>query len=220
PGDLADTKQLLTSSGLGGIADWRIAEDEGTWDTATYGSVDDYMDTVFGAAIEHSSLRFATLSDSACRSEWVIGATPEGSVCSGQVAGDVWEPLLEYGRRMGTRYAVTEVRAATPEVTGSQWSIEVDMVNLADGRDFSDRQIEFGFLDRSNREPLDTLVLTPDPPLTQWTPGQTVTLLVDVPTAGLNAEDPAAYSLYVRILDERAFGGGIELAHDDRDDSG
>ena len=220
PGDLADSKVLLGAGGLGGIADWRLAEADGTWDSAALGSVDGYMDLVFESSLAHSSLRFATLSDRACHSEWVTAAAPVGSPCGTQSVGDVWAPLLDYGRRMGTRYAVTEVRAPSRDVSGSVWAIEIDITNLGDGRAVVDREIEVGFLDRSDREPLDLVTFEPQPPTSAWTPGQTTTLLVELPTADLYSADPAAYSLYLRMKDERAFGGGIELAHDDRDESG
>jgi hypothetical protein len=220
PGELAGSKALLGAGGLGGIADWRMAERDGGWDEGAFGPVDEYLGSVLDAALAHSGLRFVSLGGSACRSEWVTADVLASTPCATQTPGDLWAPIEEFGRRLGTRYAVLEVRAPSQEPSGSAWPVEIDVANLGDGRDFDDRVIEVGFQDLGSGEPLDTVTLEPDPPTSQWTPGSTSTLLVDLPLAALNSADPDAFALTIRLPDDRAFGGGIELAHDERDDAG
>lgn len=220
PGDFAEQKTLLGAGGLGGFAEWRIAERDGTWDSGTYGPMQDHLELALDAGLAHGNLRFALLAESACKSEWILADSPPSSPCGTQTVGDLWPPVVDYGQRLGSRFLVTEVRSERQEIFGTGWVGQVDITNLADLPADRDHILEFGFLDLSNREPLNFVEITPAIGTSQWSPGATTTIDVELPIDLLRAADPAEFALYLRVLDERAFGGGLEIAHDDRDEDG
>lgn len=220
PGDLLGDYRLLLSGGGGGLATWRFDDDAGTWDSGSFGSFESYAEEVLDQAAEQVQPSLVTLSETACRGEWAHAETPQGSACANQEAGPLWSVLA--ARHWGYRYVVTAVRTDTEEPQpGQDLAWEIDVANQGLGRAFVDRTIEVGMLDPIEGEIL--LSATPDlpRPTSEWGPGDVVTISGTFETDAITGSSaPEAFSLFLRVLEPRAFDGALVLPHPDRDDQG
>ena len=154
-----------------------------------------------------------SLSGTACTSEWVHAAEPPGSACAPQTPGEIWEPLLTYGEQLGYRYVVTELRGRPDWEAVDSLEVELDVLNTGVLASPADRSVELAFVSLETGEAAEVVTLPADVPTSAWLPGEPVTLSASLSTAELSFEQDDAWALTLRVVEPRAFGGGIALPH-------
>jgi hypothetical protein len=217
PAELWEDFSIQYEGGLGGIGNWRLLDQQGTWDEGSWGDFSSYFERMMDVHIHYAPPSLVSLAASACVSEWVVAATPPAAACGSHTPGEIWSPLLSYGRQLGYRYVVSEVRATPDWDIADPLPVEIDVRNDGVARAFEDRDVEFGLSRASDGEIVGVPALgTPDAPTSQWLPGETHTVSAEIPTSAVEFDDDEPLRLWVRFVDEGAFGGGIQLPHPGR----
>jgi len=197
-----------------GFGSWRLADADGEWDEAAHGPFEAWFRRMLDVRLQYAPPSLVALSGTACTSEWVIAADPPDTACGSQTPGAVWAPLVEYGEQLGYRYEVTSVRLRPDWSEVDLLDVEVDIVNRGSARAFVDRAVELALFEVDADEPLDPVPVTLPSPTSEWLPGQQVTLSASLPVEDLSfGDDVLGWALTIRVLEPRAFGGGIALPH-------
>ena len=197
----------------GGFGSWRLSDRDGEWDEGAHGPFSAWFERMLDVRFQYAPPSLVSLSGTACTSEWVIAAAPPATACASQTPGAIWEPLLTYGERFGYRYVVTEVRVAPNWEELDELEVELDLVNQGAARAFVDRQVELAFVDLITGVALDPVEVTLPSATSSWLPGDLVSLSAVLSIAGMEFGEGASWGLTIRVLDPRAFGGGIALPH-------
>ena len=213
PGELYEDHPILYASGQGGIGSMRLADATGAWDSSTFGPFASYMATQFDTRFRHGPASFVTLSGTPCTSEWVIAADPPPSACAQQSPGSMWPPITEYGERAGYRYVVTEVRLRPDWENVGTLEVELDVENQGAARAHRDRQVHLAFVDEATGEATVPVEIELEEPTSSWGPGESVTLTAELTTSELSFGTDDRWALTIRLLDSRAYDGGIRLPH-------
>ena len=213
PASLYEDHPILYEGGLGGLGSWRLANATGDWDEDSFGPFASYFPQQLDARFRHAPASFLVLSGTPCTSEWVIASSPPPSACAQQSAGSIWPPIDDYGERAGYRYVVTEVRVRPDWENSSSLQVEIDIENHGSTRAFRDRSIELAFVLEATAEATAPVSVELKEPTSTWLPGTTVTLAAELPTTDLSFGDEDRWLLTIRMLEPRAYGGGIRLPH-------
>ena len=196
-----------------GFGSWRLADRDGEWDEAAHGPFATWFARMLDVRLRYAPPSLVSLSGTACTSEWVIAAAPPATACASQAPGAIWAPLLSYGERFGYRYVVTQVRLAPNWQELEELEVELDVVNQGAARAFVDREVELAFVDGVTGVALDPVSVALPAPTSDWLPDQLVSLSAALPLQELDFAEGASWDLTIRVLEPRAFGGGIALPH-------
>ena len=197
-----------------GFGSWRLADADGEWDEGLHGPFEDWFRRMLDVRIRYAPPSLAGLSSTACTSEWVIAADPPASACGSQTPGAVWAPLQEYGEQLGYRYEVTSVRLRPDWDQADDLAVELEVVNRGAARAFADRGVELAFVEVDGDRTSTPVALVLPSPTSEWLPGQQIALSVVLSTEELSfGDDVLGWTLTIRVLEPRAFGGGIALPH-------
>jgi hypothetical protein len=213
PAELWQDHPIQYEGSLGGLGTWRLEDNQGDWDVGTWGAFDAYFRRMLDVRVEFAPPSLVSMSGTACTSEWVVAADPPGSACAPQTPGAIWEPLVGYGEQIGYRYVVTEVRVRPDWEDGDQLEVEFDLSNAGSARSFADRQLQMAFVDVASGVAQEPASVTLPSETSAWLPGTSVTLTASLSTAGMDFAGGAAWALTLRVVEPRAFGGGIALPH-------
>lgn|GEM_PF-6509248 len=214
-GELWNEHPVLLMGGRGSLGGWRLAGTDGSWDEGTFGPASTYPEDMLQAAFRHAPPDLFVYADTSCTSEWAGHSTPGPDACANQTGTTAWPVLSDWGRQLGYRYVVTEVRGDREVPGPTEFVGELDVSNQGGRPAGFDRPVELAWLVGGVAQEVTTV--TPVSGTSAWGPGDSETLTFRLSTGGLGVPGSRGdYALAIRVREPRAFGGAIQLAHPGR----
>ena len=204
------------AGGQGGLGAWRAAEAGGSWDSATFGGVQEHLARMMEVRQRYAPPMFVSLGDDACAAQAAVATAPTASLCADQAAG-VWAPLQTHGQTIGPRLQITRVGLPGNWHALDPVPLEIDVTNAGGAAPRTHRTLEIVFRDGAGAELLSTTVdaeALDAPSLTGTRALELDLSLASVPAVGTEV------TISVRLPHPRTFDGWLRMPHPGVDGEG